>query len=86
MTTSVYLVSTDTILNGAFSSRNLTDSEKRHSYLSNKREVMLTDFIAVMYVLVFTKKKHPPRLFQPPSLLILQLLHPLHVYFNLLGY
>ena len=57
MTTSVYLVSTDTILNGAFSSRNLTDSEKRHSYLSNKREVMLTDFIAVTYVLVFSKKQ-----------------------------
>ena len=34
------------------------------------------------YVLVFSKIC----LLQPPRLLILQLLHPLHVYFNLLGY
>merc|ERR1712016_506318 len=39
-----------------------------------------------IYVLVFSKKSHPPRLFQPPRLLILQLLHPLHVYSNLHGY
>ena len=26
-------------------------------------------FIRVMYVLVFSKKSHPPRLFQPPRLL-----------------
>ena len=72
-----------------------------YSHLSNKREVTLTDFekkihppclliskifstlqplfIAVK-ILVFPKKSHPPRL------LILQLLHPLHVYSNLLGY
>ena len=31
----------------------------------------------------FSKKFQPPRLFQPPCLLILQLLHPLHVYSNL---
>ena len=36
-----------------------------------------------MYVLVFSKKSHPPRLFQPPRLVIWQLLHPLHVYSNL---
>ena len=39
-----------------------------------------------IYILVFSKKSHPPRLFQPPRLLILQLLHPLHVYSNLHGY
>ena len=38
------------------------------------------------YVLVFSKKSHPPRLFQPPRLLILQFLHPLHVYSNLYVY
>ena len=36
-----------------------------------------------IYVLVFSNKSHPPRLFQPPRLLILQLLHSLHVYSNL---
>ena len=39
-----------------------------------------------IYVLVFSKKSHPPRLFQPPRLLILQLLHPLYIYSNLHGY
>ena len=39
-----------------------------------------------IYVLVFSKKSRPPRLFQPPRLLILQLLHPLYVYSNLHGY
>ena len=39
-----------------------------------------------IYVLVFSKKSHPPRLFQPPRLLILQLLHSHHVYSNLHGY
>ena len=84
-----------------------------YSHLSNKREVMLTDFekkihppptflpstsidfldffhppllVYCSYVLVFSKKSHPPRLFQPPRLLILQLLHPLQVYSNLLVY
>ena len=33
-----------------------------------------------IYILVFSKKSHPPRLF------ILQLLHSLHVYSNLHGY
>ena len=39
-----------------------------------------------IYVLVFSKNSHPPHLFQPPRLLILQLLHSLHVYSNLHGY
>ena len=30
--------------------------------------------------LVLSKKTHSPRLFQPPRLVIWQLLHPLHVY------
>ena len=34
----------------------------------------------------FSKKFQPPLLFQPPRLLILQLLHPLQVYSNLQGY
>ena len=49
-----------------------------YSHLSNKREVMLTDF-----------EKNPPstpRLFQTPRLLILQFLHPLYVSSNLHGY
>ena len=37
-------------------------------------------------LLIFQKKFQPPRLFQPPRVLILQLLHPLHVYSNLHGY
>ena len=67
-----------------------------YSHLSNKREVMLTDFekkiyppctfspstfidfldffhppllVYCNYVLVFSKKSHPPRLFQPQRLL-----------------
>ena len=36
-----------------------------------------------IYVLDFSKISHLPRLFQPPRLLILQLLYPLHVYSNL---
>ena len=40
-------------------------------------------FIAFTYVLVFFKKSHTPRLFQPPRLVIWQLLHPLHVYSKL---
>ena len=36
-----------------------------------------------IYVLDFSKNSHPPRLFQTLHLLILQLLHPLHVYSNL---
>ena len=39
-----------------------------------------------IYVLFFSKKSHPPRLFQPPHLLILLLLHSLHVYSSLHGY
>ena len=35
------------------------------------------------YVLVFSKKSHPQHLLQPPRLLILQLLQPLHIYSNL---
>ena len=60
-----------------------------YAHLSNKRGNMLIDFLDFFhppllvycsYVLVFSKKSHPPRL------LILQLLHPLHVYSNLHGY
>ena len=41
-----------------------------------------SSFIRVMYQF-FSKKSHPPRLFQPPRLGIWQLFHPLHVYSNL---
>ena len=34
----------------------------------------------------FFQKFHPPRLFQAPRLVILQLLQPLHVYSELHGY
>jgi hypothetical protein len=34
----------------------------------------------------FSKKIQPPRLFQPPRLLILPFLHPLHVHSNLHAY
>ena len=37
-------------------------------------------------LLILQKKFQPPRLFQPPGLLILHLLHPLHVYSNLHTY
>ena len=51
-----------------------------HLLISQIFFTLHSSFIVVMYVLVFSKKSHPPRL------LILQLLHPLHVYSNLLGY
>ena len=45
-----------------------------------------TPCLLQLCVLVFSKKSHPPCLFQPPCLLMttLQLLHTLHVYSNLL--
>ena len=43
-------------------------------------------FIPTSTFIDFTTFAPPPRLFQPPCLLILQLLHPLHIYSNLLGY
>ena len=62
--------------------------------LSNKRGHTVIDFldffhpplIYCSYVLVFSKKSHHPCLFQPPRLLIQELLHPLQVYSSLLGY
>ena len=42
--------------------------------------------IYCIYVLAFSKKSHPRRLFQLSRLLILQLLHSLHVYSSLHGY
>ena len=68
----------------------ITDFEKKfhppHLLISYIFSTLLSLFIAVMYQFFFQRNSHPPRLFQPPRLLILQLLHPLHVQFNLQGY
>ena len=74
----------------------------KHSYLSNKHDVTLIDppstpidfidffhpplLIYSSYVQFFLKKYHPPPLSQCPRLLILHILHPLHVYYNLLAW
>ena len=61
----------------------------QYSHLSNKRDVTLTDFEKFHPTRLsdlctsFSKKFHPPRLFQPPRLVIWPLLHPLLIYSNL---
>ena len=69
----------------------LTDFEKFHPPQKNPPSTFIDflDFfhpplhVYYIYVLVFSKKSHPPRLFKPPRLVIWQILQPLHVYFNL---
>ena len=67
----------------------LTDFEKFHPPQNKNPPSTFIDFldffypplhVYCFYVLVFSKKSHPPRLFQPPRLLILQLLRSLHGY------
>ena len=69
----------------------LTDFEKFHPP-KKKSPSTFIDFLNFFhppllvyygYGLVFSKKSHPPCLFQPRRLVIWQLLHPLQVYFNL---
>ena len=72
----------------------LTDFEKFHPPQKNPPSTFIDflDFfhppllVSYIYVLVFSKKSHPPCLFQPPRLVIWQLFHPLHVYSNLQAY
>ena len=66
-----------------------------YTHLSNRREVTLTEFekfhppqkkIPPSSFINFITIYQPPRLFQPPHLVIWQFLPPLHVYSNLHGY
>ena len=55
-------------------------------FLNAPLRLLFSHCVDWRYVLVFFKKSHPPRLFQPPRLIIQELLHPLHVFSSLLGY
>ena len=55
-------------------------------FLKKFQPPRLLDRFYPLHVYGFFKKFQAPRLFQPPRLVILQILHPLHVYSNLRGY